>query len=403
LYAKETEIRHELEQHNINIAFLQETDILDFDPKQPFSIPGYETYTHQGRKKRTMTLVKTISLSHVEEVDIDLKGRPETWLKLVRHDKSTILCGNIYREWVLDARTRLEEFGTQIKNLASSNKHLLLAGDFNLDMMRCSDNTYQQAAMASEMKNLLQEAGLQITDFGPTFVRVVKGKIIESCLDWTASSNGLSVNPGSSQKSAMSDHRPIVFSIPSTKDNESKVMRVRNLKKINKKAFLNHLAAQNWEIIPTLDVEDQAKVLRDFLLSSFDMYAPLKEIKAKKNKAPKPSCVLKDLRRKRDTARGKNCAVYKTLRNKCVSLGRTETHQANDERIRESPSDVWKILKESTGQSGKQPVKLKEDGKTLNYQESASGFNDFFLSKVETIKKSIDTSGTNPIQLAESS
>jgi endonuclease/exonuclease/phosphatase family metal-dependent hydrolase len=265
----------------------------------------YETYTHQGRKKRTMTLVKTISLSHVKEVDIDLKGRPETWLKLVRHDTSTILCGNIYREWVLDARTRLEEFGRQIKNLASSNKHLLLAGDFNLDMMRCSDNTYQQVAMAREMKNLLQEAGLQITDFGPTFVRVVKGKIIESCLDWTASSTGLSVNPGSSQKSAMSDHHPIVFSIPSTKDNKSKVMRVRNLKKINKKAFLN--------LIPTLDVEDQAKVLRDFLLSSFDMYAPLKEIKAKKKKATKPSCVLKDLRRKRVTARGKNCAVKKTL------------------------------------------------------------------------------------------
>jgi hypothetical protein len=73
----------------------------------------------------------------------------------------------------------------------------------------------------------------------------------------------------------------------------------------------------------------------------------------------------------------------------------------NDKRIRESPSDVWKIVKESTGQSGKQPVKLKEDGKTLNYQESASGFNDFFLSKVETIKKSIDTSGTDPIKLAE--
>jgi hypothetical protein len=97
--------------------------------------------------------------------------------------------------------------------------------------------------MASKMKNLLQEAGLQITDFGPTFVRVVKDKIIESCLDWTASSTGLSVNPGSSQKSAMSDYRPIVFSIPSTIDNESKVIRVRNLKKMNKKAFLNHLAA----------------------------------------------------------------------------------------------------------------------------------------------------------------
>jgi uncharacterized protein YdaL len=52
---------------------------------------------------------------------------------------------------------------------------------------------------------------------------------------------------------------------------------------------------------------------------------------------------------------------------------------------------VWKILKESTGQSGN----LRQ------VSESASGFNDFFLSKVETIKKSIDTSGTNPIQLAE--
>jgi hypothetical protein len=42
-----------------------------------------------------------------------------------------------------------------------------------------------------------------------------------------------------------------------------------------------------------LDVEDQAKVLGDFLLSSFDMYAPLKEIKAKKKRHQSQAVYLK--------------------------------------------------------------------------------------------------------------
>lgn len=103
------------------------------------------------------------------------------------------------------------------------------------------------------------------------------------------------------------------------------------------------------------------------------------------------------MRRKRDNAR-KNCnGLYKKLRNQCVTLGRKETQQANDQRMNKNPSEVWKILKETTGQLTKDPVKLKDGSRALEYQESASAFNDFFLGKVEKIKNDIGEGGSDPL------
>jgi hypothetical protein len=44
--------------------------------------------------------------------------------------------GNIYREWVPDARERAEHFGNMLSNLQERYKNILIAGDFNLDFDR---------------------------------------------------------------------------------------------------------------------------------------------------------------------------------------------------------------------------------------------------------------------------
>jgi hypothetical protein len=76
-----------------------------------------------------------------------------------------------------------------------------------------------------------------------------------------------------------------------------------------------------------------------------------------------------------------------------VTLVSQETQSSNDARMDRIPSEVWKILTKSTGQSAKEPVRLKNGTMTLNYEESATAFNDFFLTKVKKIKASIDNKG----------
>jgi hypothetical protein len=76
LYNKELFFTDMLAKWNIDIALLQEVDLTDFDHNIPCTVPGYSTFTHPGQKKRTLTLVKQGSVSHAEEVQLELQGRP---------------------------------------------------------------------------------------------------------------------------------------------------------------------------------------------------------------------------------------------------------------------------------------------------------------------------------------
>ena len=383
---------------NIDIALLQEVDLTDLDHNRPFTMPGYTTFTHPGQKKRTLTLVKQGSVSHAEEVQLELQGRPETWLKIAQHDDTNFLMGNIYREWVPDARERAEHFGNMLSNLQERYKNILMAGDFNLDFDRKNDPNYLHAGMARDMLHCIHESGLTTTGFGQTFLRPRLDGEVSSSLDWVASSLGIKVEEPRQGKSHLSDHSPLLWRIPAQMQRSTNTMKVRNLKKINRAAFLNHLAAHNREKMPQMDVEEQAEFLHGCLLNSLETFAPLREIKVKRKRTPQPSQALMELRRKRDNARGKNRLKFKVLRNRCVALGKTEVRENNTRRLEKDSGQVWKILKETTGKAEKETIKLKEGSHTLTLKESAVAFNTFFLEKVEKIKSKIQSGGLDPLE-----
>jgi hypothetical protein len=87
----------------------------------------------QDRRRELSHLSSKDLFSHAEEVQLELQGRPETWLKVAQHDGTTFLMGSIYREWVPDARERAEHFGNMLSYLQERYTNILIAGDFNLD------------------------------------------------------------------------------------------------------------------------------------------------------------------------------------------------------------------------------------------------------------------------------
>jgi hypothetical protein len=217
------------------------------------------------------------------------------------------------------------------------------------------------------------------------------GRVVSSSLDWVASSLGLNEEEPRQGNSRLSDHLPLLWRIPAQMQRSTKTMKVRNLKKINCPAFLNHLAAHNWEKLPHLDVEEQAKFLHSCLLNSLETFAPLREIIEKSKRTPQPSQALMELRRKRDNTRGRNRLKFKDLQNRCVALGKSKVRDNNTWRLEKDSGQVWKIRKETTGRAEKETIKLKEGSHTPT-------FNTFFLEKVEKIKSKIQSGGLDPLE-----
>jgi hypothetical protein len=198
--------------------------------------------------------------------------------------------------------------------------------------------------MARDMVYCMHESGLKTTGFGQTFLRPRMDEEVSSSLDWVASSLVLKVEEPRQGNSNLSDHSPLLWRIPAQMQHSTKTMKVRNLKKMNHPAFLNHLAAHNWEKLPQMDVDKQAKFLHSCLLNSLDTFAPLREIKVKNKRTPRPSQALMELRRKRDNARGRNRLKFKDLQNRCVALGKTEVRDNNTKQLEKDSGQVWKIL-----------------------------------------------------------
>ena len=313
------------------------------------------------------------------------------------------IVANIYREWKEKSKESIPVLMTKIDKALSITSNLIVAGDFNLDFNRLHDCTYQHQAEARLLCTAMSERGLSYSGFGNTFHRCVLGKTITSALDWVFASPSMISTDEWRKEAGASDHAIIGWSFGASLLKQPKTMTTRNLKRIDKAGFLQDLALKEWEKLAYVTVHEQARLLSAFLLESLDKFAPAKEVKLKRKQTPKPSKALKDLRRKRDNARKDPTKrdTFKSLRNKCVSLGRKEALIYNEKRISENHNNAWKIVKEMTGQTTNTTTVLKKDGHTLSEKEAALESNKFFLEKVEGIKSQIPPSTEDPLKGAK--
>ena len=390
MYTKENELGDIFEELGLDCLFLQEVDIRDYDTKKPFSIPGARTFTHKGDKIRTMTLVRMEKIQSAE-IDEDLMSdRPEVWVNVTLKGGVKLKLGNVYREWSERQREHISQLEKTIERLSDFHGKAVVAGDFNLDFERCLDGKYQHHKMANNFKTSAEASGFSVLGFGQTFAREKAGKKISSSLDWLLTNQPEAIIQRKKESRGISDHDMICWSVGFQEGASSVEKRsIRNIKRMNRSTFLNTLASMPWEQLADMDVHKQAEALVKFLKTSLDIHAPLRIIKVKPKPAPKPSEHLKDMRRQRDKARGRNqTAQYKKLRNLCVREGKKEKIQHYEKQLLEDPNKCWRIISDLSG-GKKEVVAIEKDGQRLSMREAAAEFNQFFLRKVEKTKASI--------------
>lgn len=169
-------------------------------------------------------------------------------------------------------------------------------------------------------------------------------------------------------------------------------LRKRSIKKICPTVFRNHLGAKiRWEDFDELGLNDKARRLKSNVLDVLNICAPLKVVPVKKKAKPKPSFALAHLRRKRDNAKKeKKYCKYKKLRNKCNSLTRKETLEANGKRLDNDPTEVWNLIDELGGEEKDETIRLKTGDRYVSEDLVPSLFLDFFIEKVHKLRESLN-------------
>ena len=153
------------------------------------------------------------------------------------------MIANIYREWNKEAPTNLQNLVEMLRGLCLDKElSLVMAGDFNLDFSRVEDTQYQHRQAAAFLaKNFLQ-LSMEVTRFGITFHRNVKGQAWRSSLDWLVTSSDLSnfARDTKTQNLQDSDHYPITWKLVVNRRKARRLTKTfRNLKKINKQTCIS--------------------------------------------------------------------------------------------------------------------------------------------------------------------
>jgi hypothetical protein len=420
-FAKEAEITDILKSEDLDIFAIIEADLVY--QSDPPTIEGYKSVptlrSNPLQKVRVLTLVKETLFSQVKvRTDLMSENFASVWLQL-----NGLLVCQFYREWTKNQDEKLDIFLRQIHTASSSKKSLIMMGDCNLDQEKWNKSTINHIKLSEQLRTGLAQSGLEILPIGLTYTanhRTINGDIATSALDHVYCSTTKPVRTRTLPSRA-SDHLPIVAEIDLDTKNPTKVTTVtkRCFKSFNSESFQRDLLLQD---LPAAlarcgDVDDMVTTLESQINKVLDYHAPHKEVKIRPSFKKGLSDESKDLMKERNRLHRKMRKLdgdqkfqihlqYRQLRNKCVSLQKRDTIKNNVNKFSEltNPTDIWRSTKSVINPRIKTEHQLKVDNDLIqDHSTVAKLFNDFFVSKVEGLRNSIDATGLpDPLSKAKS-
>ena len=132
-----------------------ETDFVDPGPSHLSTYAGYNILRPKTEARKTRVLfLQQPSQNYQIQIRNDLMSSDLTsmWVDVTpNNNESSFTIGAFYREWnpwnsrqtVENQRERLRNFFSQVERATVKGRDVVLCGDFNLDMEKRFDSTYQ--------------------------------------------------------------------------------------------------------------------------------------------------------------------------------------------------------------------------------------------------------------------
>ena len=411
----------------IQEAWLNETH----DPKQ-FELQHYNMYSQYSnnecsKKGGLITYVRNnISVKKQENYN-KFQYWEGLFIDIEDSNKNKIKLGNIYRPPKGNNNHRaiesfLQEFCPVINNLDHQNHNFILAGDFNIDLLKVNINGKYQ-----EFYDFITEHNMLPNILLPTRLSKRNATLIDNIF----SKNSNSCNPVQTGilVHKLSDHLPTMSAINfNTNVNHinKKQIQFRAFTGNATRDFLEDLHNTNWDSIFDNNINADPQITYDqkFSIKLDDMinkHFPLKKKKFNKYKHKKTKWITQDILNKikhRDMLYKKVHSItqenerYNDLSRRLqecscevrsmIRRAKSAYYLAEFNKYKDDIKNTWKTIKDVLNKSNT----YKEFPKYFNIknkqitdtQEIAAKFNDFFVNIGPTLAKKINTEGKKAFQ-----
>ena len=203
-------IKSILQDYEIDVLFLQETEIKPCTPINNILIPGYNlelSSTYGQSNSRTCCYVRSkvkykIILHpgniNVEAITLELFNTQVT---------------GVYKPFLLPNHTSDIEYVTELSNIIKSlnASNLIILGDFNIDFLKINTQNYNRTNTFNILEEVLIEKTLVQLIKKPTWERVYNNSLKQSLLDHIYCNNIQIVETITNDKQVCGDHNLVAI------------------------------------------------------------------------------------------------------------------------------------------------------------------------------------------------
>ena len=274
-------IRRLLQQNQIDIIFLQETEItMDYDLSL-LNIEDYYLEIEKSETRRTCAYVKR-TLNYKRRLDFEENDMHLICLDVLKPEKIRAI--GVYRSFNPSNQTKEQLFEKQVFMLnewCTNYKDIkVIIGDFNIDYLKMGtvNNLYY-----NELARLEQTNGLTQLVKEVTWSRLYEGTYRCSLLDHCYLSELHTLKNVKLLEAEISDHTPIMVELAANKSTEKRTILKRNWKGYSKDLLLEELEKVDWNT-DCIQAQDINNELEQKLLTVIDKLLPVQEITEKEKR-----------------------------------------------------------------------------------------------------------------------
>ena len=271
--------KHLVCEHDFDIVALSETWLSNDVDSDTIKLQGYNLFRKDrvGRGGGVAIYIKT-GINKCEIVSLDFLTNnnlfEHLWIKFKANQK-TFLISSIYRPPQINLTDCLNDLEDILSFVTPIFDVVLCLGDLNVDLFNV-DNPISNCFNSYNYEQLIME---------PTRITSSSSTLIDPIF---ISNNELVAQAGTLLADMVSDHRMVYcyLDMKSVKFKQ-KFVTFRDFSNFNLDTFQTYFGELPLDdIIYESDINKKVDLLNNFVISSFDMFAPFKTVRVSKPKAP---------------------------------------------------------------------------------------------------------------------
>ena len=395
LFHKKDYVRMLLNENDLDILALQETELSTNIQEANLSIGGYTIEIEQNDEKRRVAIYVKNTITYKRRQDLEGKNLHLVILDVEAKPSFRLIA--IYRTFhPQDGVAPRENFRKQLELINTAiDPNTIIIGDMNLDERKRFRVDYTQRRLFEDFEEILGQHQLIQLVKEPTWERMIENRVKSSVLDHIYCTDESNVENLTIKETIFGDHKLVTMTVLSDSSKEILNLKRRNWKKYSKEQLIEQLRQVKWKC-EIESVQEMWNLIEQELMTVTDRLIPYENFEHNiKRKVPndlKPvmnrrSYLLKKRKRKiltnLETIEIK--ALTKSIRHFHYEQRKNQIRRKIIPGNNKSLWDAVKIAKDI--EPTPLPKTLLENGKLFNRLEAPSAFATYFKSKIEKLEE----------------